>query len=138
MKRTMLLAAACAAVLSACATRPLGPLGVPFDPENPKVYVIDDTWIVVDQEPTYIRRKGAVIVFELPRDRKLAFAEDGISVRGELRRDFDCKPGSEPTKFTCHFLGDASKRGTVYKYTIRLTQGGKPLPPLDPSMIPNF
>ena len=131
----MLLAAVCAAALSACATRPIGPLGVPFDPENPKVYVVAGKQIVVDQEPIYVIRKGATIVWELPKDQKLAFPPDGIVIKAE-RNEFACRVEEGATRFSCQWVN--ARPGTFYKYTIKVRQDGKDLPPLDPSMFGDF
>jgi len=72
----------------------------PFDPENPKVYVVDGKQIVVDQEPIYITRKGATIVWELPKDQKLTFPSDGIVVRAE-RGEFACRLEEGATRYSC-------------------------------------
>lgn len=129
---TLLMAGACAAVLSACATRPMGSAGVPFDAENPRVYVVGKQ-IVVDQEPIFITRKGATIVWELPRDQKLTFPADGIVIKAE-RGDFDCR--AEETRFTCRWVN--AKPRTFYKYTIKVRQGGEALTPLDPFLFGDF
>ena len=136
MRTTMLLAAVCAAALSACAVRPVGPLGVPFDPERPRVYVVEGKQIVVDQEPIYVNRKGATIVWELPTDQKLTFPPDGIVIKAE-RGEFDCRVDERPTRFSCRWV-DAKPR-TFYKYTIKvLVDGKETVRPLDPFMFGDF
>ncbi|MCC6193102.1 MAG: hypothetical protein IT518_01415 [Burkholderiales bacterium] len=135
MRTRMLLVVACVATLSACATRMVGPSGVPFDPENPKVFVIAGKQIVVDQEPIFVTRKGATIVWELPKDQKLTFPSDGIVVRAE-RNEFACRVEEGATRFSCRWVDAKPHRS--YKYTIKVRQDGKDLPPLDPSMFGDF
>lgn len=138
MKRSKGIATALTAglLVSACATQPPSRPALPFEPGNARVVLLDGQNIAVDQEPIYITSRDMTVVWNLPPDQKLAFARNGITVR-DGAKDFDCRPGREATQFTCKFVGSA-KRGTVYKYAIHITRDGKELPPLDPSMVPNF
>lgn len=134
MKTLVLLAAALA--LAGCATSTRLHSGLPFDPERPRVFVLDGKFIAVDQEPVYITRKDATIVWQLPTDQKLTFARDGIAISGEQARDFNCKPGEGAKTFSCHLVFPRSS--AIYKYTIKVELDGKLLKPLDPSMISTF
>jgi hypothetical protein len=127
-------AAASAALLSACATPPVAMIGAPFYPENPKVFVVGQQ-IVVDQEPIYITRKNATVVWELPKDSKLTFPPDGIVIKAE-RNEFTCRLEEGATRFSCRW--DNAKPRVFYKYTIKVRREGKDLPPLDPSMVGDF
>ena len=137
MKIKILQAVAFLLVLASCAVQPPGPGGVPFNPENPRVYVVEGKQIVVDQEPIFIARgrKDVTIVWELPRDQKLAFPSDGIAIR-EGRDEFSCGLERDATRFACKFRN--SKPGAVYKYTIKVRLDGKDLRALDPSLISDF
>lgn len=136
MKRSIFWALVSIVVLSSCATRHgYRFAGVPFNPENPKVYVLDGKQIVVDQEPIYITRKGAVIVWELPKDQKLTFPADGIVIRAE-RGDFACRVEEGATRYACRW--ENAKPRVFYKYTIKVLQDGKELPPLDPFLFADF
>jgi len=134
MKTLALLVVALA--LAGCATSTRLASGVPFDPERPRVFVLDGKFIAVDQEPIYIGRKDATIVWRLPTDQKLTFARDGITISGEQARDFSCKLGEGAKTFSCSLVYPRSN--AIYKYTIKVELDGKLLKPLDPSMISTF
>lgn len=134
MKMLALLVAALA--LAGCATSTRLQPGVPFNPERPRVFVLDGKFIAVDQEPVYITRKDATIVWELPADQKLTFPKDGIVISGEQARDFTCRPGESTRTFSCRLVFPRSN--AIYKYSIKVELDGKPLKPLDPSMISTF
>jgi hypothetical protein len=123
-------------VLAGCVVRPIGPGGAPFDPLNPRVYVIDNKQIVVDQEPIYIQgRKEVTIVWELAGYQKLTFPKDGIVI-SEGGQEFSCGTEREESRFACRFRN--SKPGARYKYTIKVELDGKALRPLDPTIYSDF
>ncbi len=134
MKTLALLVVALA--LAGCATHTRLGSGVPFDHERPRVFVLDGKFIAVDQEPVYIMRKDATIVWQLPADQKLTFARDGIVISGEQAKDFNCKLGEGARTYSCQLVFPRSR--AIYKYTIKVDLDGKPLKPLDPSMISTF
>ena len=108
---------------------------MPFDPGIRRCTSLDGKQIVVDQEPIYITRKDATIVWELPKDQKLTFPADGIVIRAE-RGEFDCNVEEGATRFSCRWVN--AKPRVFYKYTIKVRQDGKDLPPLDPSIVGDF
>lgn len=131
MKKTMLVAAATGLLLSACASHDVRVSK--FDSHNPNVYVEDDKYIVVDQEPIYIRKddKKTVIIWQLPKGSPYSFPADGIVITlpdGE----FNCNLEADQQRFRCKF--ENSKPGR-YKYTIRVIGGTGPIKPLDPYIV---
>jgi len=124
--------------IAGCAQMPApsGSSPLPFDQTRPRVYVLHDKLIVVDQEPIYLRSKEATITWELPQGGGLTFPRDGIVVSGDRRGDFKCSVGEGGLRVACTFMG--SRSGETYKYTIKVQRDGKDLPPLDPSMISSF
>ena len=123
-------------LLAGCAIRPIGPGGAPFDPLNPRVYVINDKLIAVDQEPIYITVPGEVtIVWELPWHQKFTFPADGIVIKGGAE-EFACGVEREGARFACRFKN--SKRQATYKYTINVQLGNTRLRPLDPTIFSDY
>jgi hypothetical protein len=124
-------------ILAGCVVRPIGPGGAPFDPLNPRVYVIDDKQIVVDQEPIFIRGgKPVTIVWELPKDQRLTFPpQNGIAIK-EDRGEFACRVEGDGTRFACNFKN--SYKDARYKYTINVQLGSTRLRPLDPTIFSDY
>lgn len=136
MKKTMLVAAATGLLLSACASHHARDARVTkFNPHNPNVYVEDDKYIVVDQEPIYIRKndKKTIIVWQLPKGSPYSFPADGIVI-AKPDGEFDCNVEADKQRFRCKF--ENSKDGS-YKYTIRVIGGAGPIKPLDPYIVNN-
>ena len=136
--RGVLCGVVAAMLVTACATgHRLWPKAVPFDPENPKVYVLEardgTKQIVVDQEPIFITRERATVVWELPQDLKLTFPDNAILIRAE-KGEFACRL-QDPKRYACTW--EKARPRVFYKYTIKV-QDGKDLLSLDPSMIGVF
>ena len=134
MKKTILVAAVAGLMLSACASHhPPHARMIKPDPHNPNVYVVDDKYIVVNQEPIYIRKddKKAIIIWQLPKDSQYSFPEDGIVI-AKPDREFECNLEGDKQRFRCKF--ENSKPGR-YKYTIKVIGGAGPIKPLDPYIV---
>ena len=138
MNKTIVVVLASLLILAGCAHhRPSGT--PPFDPENPRIYVINGKQLVVDQEPIYIAsgKKDVRIVWQLPTG--YAFPRDsGIVIEKSLDQ-FACRPdGENLTRFACVFKN--SIRGTVrYKYTINAIEvASKRSLSLDPYIYGDF
>ncbi len=104
------------------------------NPNFPNVDVINDTHIVVDQEPIFIPRNftDKRITWQLPRDSRYRFdRENGVTVGPEVssghRAFSECRPEMNELRYTCRNDGTPGS----YKYTIRVT-GPASVPPLDP------
>jgi hypothetical protein len=132
-KKSLALAAAAAVLLSACAHHRMAGTP-PFDPENPRVYVIDGKQIVVDQEPIFIRKKDVTIVWQLPQE--YTFPSDGIVIEEKGRSEFRCSLREYRQQFQCVFRN--STPGARYKYTINVESAGTRLRPLDPYIFGDF
>ncbi len=128
MKKNIFFAATLTIGLCGCASPFTGP-----NPANPMVTVVSGRYIVVDQEPIVVP-KGArdfTITWELPRATAYTFSEDGIVI-ADGRDEFKCNREAGRTRFTCV---NRNSRPGRYKYTIKVMDGDKPLPPLDPIII---
>jgi len=104
------------------------------NPNFPNVDVINDSHIIVDQEPIFIPRNftDKRITWQLPRDSRYRFdRENGVTVGPEVssghRAFSECKPEMNALRYTCKNDGTPGS----YKYTIRVT-GPASVPPLDP------
>ncbi len=131
MKKNLFVAAALAVGLAGCAgliTDGKGP-----NPANPKVTVASGRYIVVDQEPIVIPKgaKNFAITWELPITTGVTFPDDGIVIT-DGGDQFKCSREAGRTRFTCIASNTRSGR---YKYTIKVMEGEKALPPLDPIII---
>ncbi len=101
------------------------------DPANPRVLVMGGQ-VRVDQEVLRFTtpRQEVLITWRLPADGPYRFAPDGV--RFEARADGEivrCGLGAKPTEFSCL---NRNTRREFYKYDVRVLDGDKPLPPLDP------
>jgi hypothetical protein len=152
MKKTSVVVAASLLALTACA-----PMGAqqfagppPFDPKNPKVYVVvsqtDPTKksVVVDQEPIYFFRHygpKVPIRWQLQTPGYRFDAANGIgsikTLSGASGQVHSCQveAGSNAQAFVC--LNENTATG-FYKYTINVVAADKTHvpnpPPLDPSV----
>ena len=131
MKISILVAAMSATVLTACASNVLDARTI--DPENPGVFVVDNKYIVVDQEPIYFSKgkRDLRITWQLPPDSKYRFPKDGIVIKDPGDEFPDCHPEQNGLRFSC--MNKHYKSGT-YKYTIKV-EGPSAVPPLDPIVI---
>ena len=145
--RKTIAAAVCSLVgVTACAPMRTLVGGQPFDPKNPKVYVVESTdrktkAVVVDQEPIYFfRHQGRVqIRWQIQTGGYKFDATKGIDnikpLAGPSGQVHSCgvEAGSKDEAFVCTF--DNTAYG-VYKYTIQVVStDGSPSPkPLDPSI----
>jgi hypothetical protein len=138
MKKNLVFIATLAVVLAGCAHqhRGRGMPGYVPDPLSPQVFVVDGRGVAVNQEPIYIApdRKDVRIVWSLPRGSNYTFPSDGIFVV-EGRGEFNCSLGEDKQQFACQF---ANSRPGKFKYNIKVLDGGKPLKPLDPSIVSDF
>jgi hypothetical protein len=138
MKQSTLILAAAVLMLSGCAQTD-GKWGGdtsmrrPPDPHSPWVFVVQDKYIVVDQEPIVVPReqRDFVITWSLPKGSPYAFAENGIRI-SEAGDEFNCGLDSDRQKYTCQFRN--SKRGR-YKYTINIVGGPNKIEALDPFIM---
>ncbi len=131
MKKNLFIAAALVLGLAGCAS--LINDGKGPDPANPKVTVASGRYIVVDQEPIVVPKgaKDFRITWELPLASGLTFPDDGIVIANG-GDEFKCNREAGRTRFTCI---DRNSRSNRYKYTIKVMDGEKPLPPFDPIII---
>ena len=104
----------------------------PGDPRPTTVKVVAGR-ITVDQEPIYVSTPGASIIWRVPTVSSLRFpAQGAITFRDAPEGEFRCNLIADGRGVVC--IDRYSRKGT-YKYTIRLEQDGKPLPPLDPNVV---
>jgi hypothetical protein len=131
MKKSVLVAAASALVLTACACNTLNVRKI--DPQNPGVFVVDSSYIVVDQEPLYFPKgkQNVTITWQLPSDSRYTFPKDGIVIKDAGDEFPDCHPEQNRLRFAC--MNKHSKPGK-YKYTIKV-EGSPAVAPLDPTVL---
>jgi hypothetical protein len=154
MKIKALLGGAVALLLAGCAGHHHGNMPRTPPSTRPQVTIVDGRYITVSPEPlVFTKSQGSVrIVWHLPRNSDYSFPDNGIVVDGVVtkrqsqdNRDgtrtdttlldgkqneiIDCKPSADRKEFSC--LNKNSKTA-LYKYTIRVLKGDKPLAPLDP------
>lgn len=111
--------------------------------EAPEVTVKNGK-ISVEPEPLRFKVGGPPVDIVWQSDGKTRFAENGIVIDGEVERIggpvinpkqdqiIECRALEQGQKFTCKNL--RSRKG-LFKYTVRLIQDGKPLPPHDPGIM---
>lgn len=147
MSKTIAVVAASLVGLTACAPMRTLVGAPPFDPKNPKVYVVeskDRTYkaIVVDQEPIYFfREHGSKIQirWQLQTPGYRFDATKGIdnirTLAGPGGQVHSCRveSGSKDEAFVCI---NENTAGGVYKYTIHVvaTDGSASPKPLDPTV----
>ncbi len=159
-KRLLVVGVAVSAALAASGCAVLDPTRA-ARPDRPKVSVDNGQIVVSPDALVFLRSQGATrITWSLPRDSALTFPSDGIVIEGELSalgsgrtvevRDpkqrtsptstaidrsqneiVDCKPSPDAKEFSC--LNRNSRSG-VYKYTIRVLDGGRTLE-RDPAIV---
>lgn len=141
MKKSVLVAALTAFVLSACgpsaqdlkSAQPVKsvPEVKKSDPSKPQVSVKDGK-IVVDPDPLQFAKdqQNVKITWELPKDSKYIFPNDGITIKDPGDEILDCQvePNEKGLKYSCK--NKHSKPGK-YKYTVKV-DGSPAVPPLDP------
>ena len=135
MKKSVLVAALLALVLSACGPNVQDAKKVPdvkkMDPSNPLVSVVGGK---IDINQDTIRfgkdKQNVKITWQLPSDSKYTFPKDGIVINdaGDEFPDCQVEPNDKGLKFSCK--NKHSKPGK-YKYTIKV-EGSPVVPPLDP------
>jgi hypothetical protein len=161
MRRHILIAALAASLLGACAHH--RPHGGGLDPAAPRVFITFKDGlkpaVAVFPDPLYFRKDqtNVRIVWRLPEGLGLKFADNGIVIEGEVtnkppnndktqRGDskpalflnkeqneiVDCRPAEGGLEFSCLYR---HTRPGYFKYTIRVLSDGKPLDPLDPSVM---
>lgn len=132
MKKSLLVVAITAWLLSGCSWWSKW-WGMPLDAARPQVSYVDGK-ISVKPEPLRFAKDqtNVTIVWALPKGAGLTFADNGIVIDKEQNEIVECRPRNGGLEFTC--LNRHTVPGT-YKYTIRLQQAGKPLEPLDPTVM---
>ena len=131
MNKMLPLAAALVLLLSSCAH--MYP-GKPGDPRPTRV-AINNGRLVVSQEPIYVNTKDATIVWYVSPFSSARFPREGaVTFRDTPEGEFRCATSEDARAVSCL---DRYTRPGRYKYTIRLTQDGKELEPLDPFVVNN-
>ena len=127
----LLLALAAVALLSSCAHMAPGRSG---EPTPVDVYANADGYLVVNQEPIYVKAKDARITWRLPAVGGLTFAPgaERIIVTESPPGEFKCEVADAGKTLVC--IDRNSKPGR-YKYMLTVQQDGKRLEPLDPSIV---
>jgi hypothetical protein len=106
----------------------------PGDPRPTNVSATDGQ-LSVDQEPIYVHTAGATITWRVGTFSSLRFPSDGaVTFRDAPEGEFRCNTIQDGRGVIC--IDRYSKAGR-YKYTIRVLQDGKELPPLDPNVVNN-
>jgi hypothetical protein len=127
MRGVVLLAVAAGLALSSCSHltgRVAGDAPV-------RVLVTYDGEVAVARDPIYVKQ-ATTLVWRLPRLGNLTFARDGIVVHEAPEGEFRCRASEDAKAFTCD---DRHSRPGRFKYSVRILEDGKPLPPLDPYII---
>jgi hypothetical protein len=127
------LLAGAAALLSACASLQTEP------PANaPEVSIAADGRITVRPDPMRFKpgENDVLITWQLPKDSKYTFPPDGIEIADSreppvrAKDEFiNCGPARDGRTYSC--LNRHSQRG-YFKYTVRVRDGERLLPPHDP------
>lgn len=131
MNKSAFVATVSALVLTACANNPLTVRKI--DPHTPNVNVVDDKYIVVDQEPIIILKheKNTWITWQLPPNSPYNFPVDGIVI-ANAGDEFKCNREANLKRFACM---DKNSKSGEYKYTIKLMDGPQALKPRDPIIV---
>jgi hypothetical protein len=130
-------------VLAGCASPRVGTEGYDAalvrkpDPMLPNLFVVDDRFIVIDQEPIHARvRDGKVsIAWALPFPSDFSFPDDRAIVlfgseSNPLPKDLSCGiVGRAARVFTCTYTPSGRAR---WKYSVRVKKGSTELERLDP------
>jgi hypothetical protein len=162
MRRLALIGALAASLLGACASHHHGQSQGP-SAASPLVFITFKDGlkpaVAVTPDPLYFRKDqtNVRIVWRLPEGLGLTFPANGIVIDGEVtnkppnndrtqRGDskptlfankeqneiVDCRPAEGGQEFSCLYR---HTRPGVFKYTIRVLSDGKPLDPLDPTLM---
>jgi hypothetical protein len=149
MKKWSLVVTACALLVVGCQHLKQEPRGgmEGFDPEVfkapnplfPNVFITSNGNIVVDQEPIRIPKGGpqrVKISWSLAARSSYTFPDNGIAIDERQKQilKFECAAPGKRKVITCTF--DRPPSGRPLKYTIRVKDGAKELPDLDPSIMP--
>ena len=128
MKKQLLSFIACVLALSGCSI--FHKDSTPPDPTRPRVAVVSDQYIVVDQEPLVFLKdqRNVTITWHLPKESKYRFQpRNGIDIEERGRKEItDCTLRADGLEFSC------VNRHTIkgkYSYTIRLAlpDGSRPI-----------
>ena len=150
MNKKLLIAALFAVLLAGCAHHDRRGGDKEVNATTPQVSVVDGR-VVAPAALVYLRGQPAVtITWQLPRDAKVRFAENGIVIEGRLLNEVlrgdkpsvvldprqndivDCKRGREGLEFSC--LNKHTQPG-IFKYTIRLIDESQKQLVLDPAVV---
>ena len=143
MIRSAFVSIGLAILLAACASPRVGNEGYDAalvrkpDPMLPNLFIADDRFIVIDQEPIHARaRDGRVSIswalpfpsdFSFPDDRAIVlYASEGNPLPSDLRCGIE---GRAARVFTCTYT---RTRPAKWKYSVRVKKGSTELERLDP------
>jgi len=148
--KSIFVVIAMALVLEGCAGHRLGMEGYNAalvrrpDPMLPNIFIFDDAYIVLDQEPIHAQvREGRVsIAWALPYGSDFTFPDDraivlSASEGNPLPKDLACAiAGASAKTFVCTYTPN---RGTAtWKYSVRVKKGTVELERLDPLVWQEF
>jgi hypothetical protein len=162
MRRLALIGALAASLLGACASHHHGQSQGP-SAASPLVFITFKDGlkpaVAVTPDPLYFRKDqvNVRIVWRLPEGLGLTFPANGIVIDGEITNKptnndkaprgavgpsllgvkeqnevIDCRVAEGGQEFSCLYR---HTRPGVFKYTVRVLVDGKPLDPLDPSLM---
>jgi hypothetical protein len=163
MRRLALIGVLAASLLGACASHHHGQSHGP-SAASPLVFITFKDGlkpaVAVTPDPLYFRKDqtNVRIVWRLPEGLGLTFdPKQGIVIEGEITNKsptpdkaqraaaaqtlflvkeqneiVDCRPSADGLEFSCLYK---HTRPGYFKYTIRVLSEGKPLDPLDPSLM---
>jgi len=140
MNKSVFLATAVAITLTACAAGRIGDKG--FSPlvvsapdgSRPNLFIKDDAYIIVDQEPIYVVADTPSIAWAVADNSNYYFASDeAISIQPPRPNGFRCsRPAvSRPQVITCTYERVHNKK---YIYTVTVSDGTRTLKS-DPSIM---
>ena len=150
MDKNYLVAAAVALAMAGCATSRVGPRSAELLEGDlrllthpPKcevgVYVDDDKYILIDQEPVHVRGCATARTVVWKVDGSYKFAAAGIKLKTPTTSPPGpiCTRSSSGKQYSCTFSeGAADPAGVRFPYTITLTRNdGSAFGSLDPMMI---
>ena len=144
MSKRALIVVVSSLALAACTSARIGDITWsgpnPFlapNPTNPKVYVADDKYIVVDQEPVFVKQgAGGNEVYWSLGSSPYYFPDDNRNKGIEWDRphptNLHCSATDAGKTFKCTFDRTPKKK---YAYTITVTKDGSTFLKSDPSIM---
>ena len=129
MKKSVFIVTALAMALTACSAGRIGDKGfspvlvTPPDGSRPNLFIKDDAYIIVDQDPIYVAADPASITWALADNSSYYFANNNaVSIPNPPRPNrFQCQTIGTPAKLiTCTYDKEHKKK---YIYSITVTDG---------------